>query len=286
MPDKRQIRYTSFFNASVTTTISITLVLILLGLTFLLGFAGKGFMSFIKENLSISIKVPDGLDETGIVKLQKQLNDSPFVKSATFISKEEIKKQLIEDLGRDPEEVVGYDQTYSMFEINLKAEYANTDSIKVIEKQLKGKDIVSEFYYNHQDIEMVNSNLSKIGIALLLLAIILMAISFTLIRNTIRLNIYAKRFLINTMRLVGATNSFIRKPFVLNFALCGIIAGVLANTVLTALVYSATREYPELISIIQTNDLLIVYLLVISVGVLLTVSASIFSVNRLSLIHI
>ncbi|MFV0470184.1 MAG: cell division protein FtsX [Dysgonomonas sp.] len=280
MSSKYQIKSTSFFNANVTTTISITLVLILLGLTILIGFASKEVISFVKENLSISVELDDNLDDAAIAKLQKQFDNSPYVKKATYISKEEIKKELVEDLGRDPEEVLGYNPASSLFDIKLRSEYANADSIKLIEKQLKGKNLVGNFLYNEDDIRMVNSNLSKIGMWLFVLAVILMVISFTLIRNTIRLNIYAKRFLINTMRLVGATNSFIRKPFIVNFVLCGVIAGLLADILITALVYSATREYPELISIITMNNLLIVYGLVLLLGVLLTATATAFSVNR------
>ena len=280
MPDKYQVKSTSFFNANVTTTISITLVLILLGLTILIAFAGKEVISFVKENMSISVKIDDSMNEEQIAKLQKQLIASPYVKEAQYISKEEIKNDLIKDLGRDPEEVLGYNPASSMFDIKLKSEYANPDSIKAIEKQLKGKVMIGEFMYNEEDIKMVNSNLSKIGIGLLVLAIILTVISFTLIRNTIRLNIYSKRFIINTMQLVGATNSFIRKPFVVNFTVCGIVAAIFANLVITALIYSATKEYNELLSIIKPENLLIVYGLVVLLGVLLTTTATIFSVNR------
>lgn len=280
MPNRYQTKSTSFLNAGVTTTISITLVLILLGLTILIGFAGKEVISFVKENLSISIGVSDTMNDADIAKMQKQLNNSPFVKSATYITKEEIKKQLVEDLGGDPEELLGYDPSYSVFDVKLKSEYANSDSVKVIESQFKGKELIKNFIYSEEELQMVNSNLSKIGFILFALALVLMIISFTLIRNTIRLNIYAKRFTINTMQLVGATDSFIRRPFVVNFVLCGIIAAVLANIAITAMVYSATHEYPELISIIKTSNLVIVYLAVLLLGILLTALATVFSVNR------
>lgn len=279
MSANKPVKSTSFFNASVTTTISITLVLILLGLTILIGFAGNSLINFFKDNLSISIKVPDGLNDSDIAKMQKQLNNSVYVKSATYVSKEEIKAELIDELGQDPAEITGYDQTYSLFDLKLKSEYANADSIQVVENALKA-NVVGEFFYDKEQIEMVSSSLSKISMVLLVLAVILIVISFSLIRNTIKLHIYAKRFLINTMRLVGATNSFIRKPFVVTFVLCGIVAGVVANIFLTALVYSATKEYPELITIVQTNDLLLVYASVMLLGIFLTALATVFSVNR------
>ncbi|MDH6354891.1 cell division transport system permease protein [Dysgonomonas sp. PH5-45] len=280
MANNTKTKSTSIFSSGVTTTISITLVLILLGLTILIGFAGKEFISFIKENMSISVQVSDTMDDAAIAKMQKQLEKSPGVKSVLYISKEEIKQQLIEDLGKDPEEVLGYNPASNIFEIRMLSEYANPDSVKVLEKKLLGSKIVNEFMYNESDLQMVNANLSKIGFGLIVLALILMFISFTLIRNTIRLNIYAKRFLINTMQLVGATNSFIRRPFLWRAVLSGFIAAIVANIVIALIVYGATEQYPELLMIIKPESLLIVSLVVIVLGILLTISATAFAVNR------
>jgi len=270
----------SFYGAGITTTVSITLVLLLLGLTSLIGFMGKRISTFVKENLTVTVDLPDTMNEKDILNLQKQLQATPFVKEISYISKEDIKQQLIQDLGRDPEEILGYNPASSCFEINMKAEYANTDSMKVIEKALKGKNIFSDVIYSQEDLDIVNSNLSKIATTLVVFALILIFISFTLIRNTIRLNIYSKRFLINTMQLVGATDSFIRRPFTTQTIFCGIIAAILANMLITAILYAFTKEYPELISLIKLDDLLFIYAIVLVLGIILTYLAARFAVNK------
>lgn len=277
---KSQLRSTSFFSATTTTTVSISLVLFLLGLTILIAIVGREISSFMKENVGLSIELPENMSDASITKLQKELNSSQFVRAAIFVSKDEIKEQLVEDLGRDPEEILGYNPLYNSFEIKLNPEYANPDSLKIVEKQFKSKNLAQNFIYDEDDIRMVNTNLSKIGAALFVVAILLTFISFTLIRNTIRLNIYSKRFLINTMRLVGATNTFIRKPFVLKTVGCGIVAAILANIAITALLYYLTREYPELITIVRMESLIVLYALILILGVLITAIATVSAVNR------
>lgn len=280
MSKNRHQNTTSLFGTGVTTTVSITLVLFLLGLIFFVAVMGREISSFIKENLSITIELSDDTSDAAASKLQKQLTAKPYIKSVTFISKEEIKKDLIEELGGDPEEILGYTPASNYFDITLKSEYANIDSIKAVEKNLKGQKIVKSFLYSEDTIQMINSNLSKVGLSLLVLAAILMFISFTLIRNTLRLNIYAKRFLINTMQLVGATNSFIRKPFVINAIIYGIIAATLANIGITALIYALSKEFPEIISIIRIRSLVILYAAVLVLGIVLPLLATASAVNR------
>lgn len=276
----RQIKPTTIFNAKFTTTISIALVLFLLGLTILTAFTGKGISAFVKENLTISVVISDSMDKAEIGKLQANLSSRKYIKSVHFVSKDEIKQQLIEDLGRDPEEVLGFNPASDCFDINLNPDYANPDSIRIVEKDLKDLNLIKNVLYSVEDLRMVNTNLSRIGTGLLILAAILMVISFALIQNTIRLNIYSRRFLINTMRLVGATNGFIRKPFVSGMIISGIIAAILANLGIAGLVYYFQQEYPDLLKIIEINNLLIVFGTVLILGILLTFLATIFAVNR------
>jgi len=280
MSNKQRVKTVSLFTAGVITTISITLVLFLLGITFLVGFTGKGFTSYLKENMAISIELSDNMDEKAIANMQKQLDTNPYVKSTVYISKEEIKKQLIEDLGRDPEEVLGYNPAHAYIDVFVKSEYVNADSIKKVEKSLKGVKSVSNIVYSEDDISMANSNLSKVGSILLVLAIILIVISFTLIRNTIQLHIYSKRFLINTMRLVGATNAFIRKPFMWSAITSSVIAGILANLFITGVMYYFVSEYPDLISMVKMEELLAVYIAVFILGIIITIMATISAINR------
>lgn len=280
MSDKRQLKTVSLFTSGVITTISITLVLFLLGLTVLLGFTGKGLASYFKENMGISIELTGGMDEAAIQKIKQKIEAISYVKSTVYISKEEIKAQLLEDLGGDPQEVLGYDPSRSYFDVFIKSEYMNTDSIKKVEASFKDFKLTKGLSFNEDDLKQANANISKVGSILLLLAAILIVISFTLIRNTIQLNIYSKRFLINTMQLVGATNGFIRRPFIFSTVASGILAAILANVAITAVVYYFTNEYPELISIVKMYELIIVYGLVVVAGIIITMMATISAVNR------
>lgn len=285
MSYKHQIKTISLFTAGVITTISITLVLFLLGLTLLVGFTAKGFTVYLKENLGISIEVADDIDSDSVEKIKKELTANPYIKRVTYISKEQVREQLIKDLGRDPESVLGYDPSRSYFDVFVKSEYVNPDSIKLVEQSLKaqslkGKKIVKNVVYNQEDIANASSNLSLIGVVLLTLALILVFISFTLIRAIIQLNIYSKRFLINTMQLVGATNAFVRRPFLIRMNICGIIAAILANAAVTGVVYYVTSIFPMSISIVSLPELLMVYGLVLIFGILITTLATTSAVNR------
>ncbi|EGJ99769.1 cell division protein FtsX [Dysgonomonas gadei] len=280
MSDKRQPRTISLFTSGVISTISITLVLFLLGLTILVAFTGKGLAAYFKENMGMSIELTGNMDAATIQKTKERIESNPYVKSTTYISKEEVKKQLVDDLGGDPEEVLGYDPSRSYFDVFIKSEYVNTDSIKKVEASFKDFKLTKGLSFKEEDIALANQNLSKVGSILLVLAVILILISFTLIRNTIQLNIYSKRFLINTMQLVGATNGFIRRPFIMSTVVSGIIAAILANVAITGVIYYFTNEYPELISIVTMTELLIVYGLVLILGILITVLATISAVNR------
>lgn len=278
---KRKQVSTAIFNAKVTTTVSIALVLFLLGLTILIALAGRGITAFVKEQLSISIILQEDTSSKAVETLMSRLQQKSYVKTVAFISKEQVKQQLIEDLGRDPEEVLGYNPASDCLEVHLMSHYANPDSMFVIEKDLSGMSVVKNVMYDADDLYMVNANLSKIGIALLIFTILLTFISIMLIQNTIRLNIYSRRFLIHTMRLVGATDGFIRRPFVWGMVLSGVVASFLANAGIWAVVYYCKREYSDLlVYILSMDDVLIVWGSVLILGILLTSFASAMAVNR------
>ncbi len=271
---------TPIFTAKFTTTVSIALVLFVLGTVMLVALAGRGLSSLVKETQSISFVVSENMDVAMVKQWQLKLQQKPYVRQVRFISKEEIKKDLIEYLGRDPEEVLGYSPASDCFDVYLKSEYVNADSLQMIENDLKGVRIVKNVMFNTDDLEWIDVNISKISTSLLVIAGLLMLISFALIQNTIRLNIYSRRFIINTMRLVGATNGFIRKPFVCGMMGAGIIAAVAANLSIVGLVYYFWVEYPEIESIIKVSDLVIISAIVFVLGILLSVIATVFAVNR------
>lgn len=280
MAGKKKVSTARFLNAKITSTISISLVLVLLGLTILILFLGNGISNYVKENMSFNVMLSTDITDSEITKVRNNLDSQPFVKSSRFISKEEAKEQLIKDLGEDPEELLGYNPAQDCIEIFLHSEYANNDSIALITNVINQDNNVSDLLYQQEAIDLINENLSKVMTIMLVLAVILLFISFTLIRNTIRLSIYAKRFIINTMKLVGATSGFIRRPFVRNNIITGIIAGIIADVIIFSMLMYFSREYAEIQSVITTFDIAIIFAIVIVLGVLISTVATAFAVNR------
>ena len=280
MAKKHKISRLTIVNAKITSIVSVTLVLLLMGLTVLTFFMGKGISSYMKENMSFSVMLSENVSDAEISSLRKSLDGMPFVKSSLFISKEEAKEQLIQDLGEDPEELLGYNPATDCIEIYLHSNYANSDSLVYVSEQIKAQTNVDELLYRQEALDLVNDNLTKISTILLALSLVLLFISFTLIRNTIRLSIYSKRFIINTMRLVGATNGFIRKPFILRNIVDGVIAALLANVAIVGLLYYLSIQYADIRIVLQTNDLIYVFVSVIVLGVAITYVSTIFAVNH------
>ena len=280
MAKKHKISRLTVVNAKITSIVSVTLVLLLMGLTVLTFFMGRGISSYMKENMSFSVMLSENVSDPQITNLRKRLDAMPFVKSSLFISKEQAKEQLIEDLGEDPEELLGFNPATDCIEINLHSNYANSDSLAIVSKQIKAETNVDDLLYRQEALDLVNDNLAKISTILLALSVVLLFISFTLIRNTIRLSIYSKRFIINTMRLVGATNGFIRKPFIVRNIVDGIFAALLANMLIIGLLYYLGKQYADLRIVLQTNDLIYVFASVIVLGVAISYLSTIFAVNH------
>lgn len=280
MSNKKKVSVVRFLNAKITSTISITLVLVLLGITLLILFTGNSLSKQVKENMSFNVMLSTGISEAQITNIRRSLDAQPFVRSSRFISKEEAKEQLIKELGDDPEELLGYNPALDCIEIFLHSEYANSDSIAVINKVIREESNVTDLLYQQEAIDLINNNLSKVMTVLLVLALVLLFISFTLIRNTIRLSVYSKRFIIHTMKLVGATGSFIRRPFVVNNIYTGIISGIIADGFIWGLISYFNREYATIQPIISNTDLGIIFTVVVLMGVLISTMATLFAVNR------
>lgn len=279
----KQIRQTrgKFFNARFTSIISISLVLFVLGLIAFIGVFANELSVFVKENIGFTVVLKDEIKSSEITKMERVIRRSPYSKSFQYISKENALKELTQELGENPEEFLGFNPLQASIEVKLHAEYANNDSIAQIEKSIRSlSGNIREFNYRKDIVEIINNNMKKMSFLLLGLAAILLAISFTLINNTVRLGIYAKRFLIHTMKLVGATSGFIRRPFVFSHVTSGIIASVIAIGMLTGLLYLIGQEYPGFYKIVTIELLLIVYGIILSLGILITMVASYFATNR------
>ena len=264
----------------VTSTISTMLVLLLLGLVVFFVLSANNLSIYVKENISFSLLISDDMHESAILQYQKKLNDEPFVKATTYISKQQALKEQTEAMGTDPKEFLGYNPFTASIEIKLNSDYANSDSIAKIEKKLKKNSNILEVKYPQELMDAVNDNIKNISIVLLSLAGLLTLISFALINNTIRLAIYSKRFLIHTMKLVGANWGFIRRPFLRRNIWSGIIAGLMADGILMGTAYTLVTYEPELIRIITPEVMLIVSASVLLFGIIITFLCAYASINK------
>ena len=261
MAEGKKVSSVSFFNSRLTSIISISLVLFLLGLVFLIGLLGNKLSVYVKENISFSIVLKDNQKEADIKKMQKTLDALPYIKSTEYISKEQAVKELEEELGENPETFLGFNPLQASIEVKLHSEYANVDSLQLIEKKIKKYTSVSDLLYRKDMMQMVNDNVKRVSLILLTLAVMLMAISFVLISNTIRLLIYSKRFLIHTMKLVGASWGFIRRPFLVRNIWIGILAAAMADAkvgpVLKAITDKAAAARGDVAAAVKDNPALV-----------------------------
>ena len=276
----KKSRVSVFDMQFVTAGISTTLVLLLLGLVAFFVLAAHNLSVYVRENISFSILVSDDMKERDILQLQKQLSRQPFVRYTEYISKEQAQKEYIETMGIDPQEFVGYNPLTASIEIKLKSDYANADSIARIEQLIKQDSNVREVSYRKELVNAVNDNIRKISLSLLALAVVLTLISFALINNTIRLTIYSQRFLIHTMKLVGASWAFIRRPFLLRNLWIGLLAGAVASGILWAAARWVVAYEPGLVRVVTPRVMLLVSAVVLASGVIITWLCALLSINK------
>ena len=219
---KPQKLKTSLFSSYFTTTLSISMILFLFGLLGLLLINAQRLSDFMKENIGVTLILKDGTKEVEVMKLQKTLETTNFIKSTRFVDKQSAAAELKKELGEDFVDFLGFNPLLSSIDVTVYAAYANPDSLYRLEKKLLSHPEIQEVYYQRNLVKQLNSNVRKISLILLALSFLMFIIFAALINNTIRLSIYSKRFLINTMQLVGATRSFIRRPFIFKSALHGI----------------------------------------------------------------
>lgn len=276
---KRKSR--SFFNMQfITASISTMLVLLLLGLVVFFVLTANNLSVYVRENIAVSVQLSDDMPERDILQYQKRLNEAPYVKETTYISKVQALREQTEAMGTDPAEFIGHNPFNASIEIKLNSAYANSDSIQWIQDELLTNKNILEVNYPQELMDSVNRNLRKISLVLLGLAGLLTLISFALINNTIRLTIYSKRFLIHTMKLVGASWSFIRRPFLWQNIWIGIFAAILADALLTGMSYFLIRYEPDLLTVITPTVVLIMDGAVFIFGVIITTLCAWISINK------
>lgn len=264
----------------ITLCISTTMVLILLGLVVLSVLTAHNLSNYVKENLTVTVMLGDTVSNADAQKLCKELGRRSYVRHIEYISKEQALKEQSEAMGSDPSEFLGVNPFVATLELQLKSDYVGHDSLQWIAKELTSNPKVTDVAYQEDLMDKVNTNLQKVSIVLLVLAVLLTFISYSLISNTVRLRVYSQRFLIHTMKLVGASWGFIRRPFMWTGLTVGVIAAILACAILGAAVWSLFQYEPHLTTIITWEVLAITGVAVFLFGLIITLLCSYISVSR------
>ena len=259
---------------------STTLVLLLLGAMCALLLSAHSLSDHIRRNMKISVVVSARLDETEVLKFQKQLEKQKYVADTEYISGAQILEEQKRELGCDPVEFLGYNPYEPSIDLALNNEYTHPDSMAQIEQQLLKDKRVSQVVYHREVVETVNDNIKKIAIALLAMMILLTLISWSLIGNAVRLAIYSRRFLLHTMKLVGASWGFIRRPFILYNLRIGLLSGILADALLGGIFYLLMQHEPAVITMLPPLYLAVTAVAVLLFGVIMTVSCAYISVEQ------
>ncbi|MDA3929962.1 MAG: permease-like cell division protein FtsX [Prolixibacteraceae bacterium] len=274
-PIKRKL-----FNAYFVSTLSITLVLFLIGLLSLLVFNARYLNNYIRENIGLTLVLNEDVREVDLLKLQKLLSAQDEVKTATYVNAESAASILKQELGEDFIGFLGYNPLHASIDVKLFAQHTHNDSLAKLEQKYLSYSNVEEVYYQRNLVNIINENSNKISLIVLGLGIVMLLIFFALINNTIRLSIYSKRFIINTMQLVGATRSFIRWPFITKSMIHGLLGAVLANFLLLLLFFSYNNQFNEIINIDNNNIILIVFAIVFVTGICISWLSTAMAVNK------
>ena len=264
----------------VTLCISTTMVLILLGLVVFSVLTAHNLSNYVKEHLTVTVMLGDTVSTNDAHRLCRELYHRPYAHNIDYVSKEQALKDQTVAMGSDPSEFLGMNPFVATLELQLKSDYANRDSLAWIAAELRKNPKVSDVAYQEDLMDKVNKNLQKVSLVLLVLALLLTFISYSLVSNTVRLRVYSQRFLIHTMKLVGASWGFIRRPFMYTGLTVGLVAALLACIVLGAGVWSLYQYEPNLTSIITWQVLAVTGIAVLLFGLVITSLCSYISVNR------
>jgi cell division transport system permease protein len=256
------------------------MVLFLVGVMLFLGLIAHKLSKSVRENITLSVILDDSLPYPEAMALQKKLEAAVWAKSVQYYDKEAALRALKENIGENPEDFLGTNPLLASFDVFLNADYANNDTIQSIENQLRKFNGVEDVIYRKDLVHLVNDNIERIGLVLLILAVLLTLMSLSLIRNTVRLKLYSMRFQIRTMQLVGASNRFIRKPFLIENLWSGALSAVIAFALLFGLMYYFEQRLNGMFQILDIGTLLVVFLTLLLFGVFIILSATWFGVTR------
>lgn len=267
--------------AWLSTVISISLVLLLVGVAALLVVNARSVSDYFKENMQVSVLMKQEVDDDEAMEYVAELDAMPFIKSSKFVSREQGTKEMAELLGEDFLNVFETAPIPVSIEVTLKADYVSTDSLEVVKKEIRGSGIVDEVVYQQSLVEKLNTNLKRISVVLGVFIVLLLFISFVLINNTVRLNVFSRRFTIHTMKLVGATKSFIRAPFMVQAVFQGLFSALLATLMLVGILFFVRSEFAQLFEVFRLDLLLVVIGVVILSGVVICTISTALVVGHL-----
>ncbi len=268
-------------NAYLSSVISISLVLLLVGIASLLMVNAKGVSDYFKENMQVSVMMKQSVSDEEALKFKETLDGERYIKNTVFISKEQGQRELAQQLGEDFLDVFETSPIPVSIDVTLEAGYVSADSLEVVRTEISKSSLVEEVIYQKSLVDALNANLSRISLILGVFIALLLFISFVLINNTVRLSVFARRFTIHTMKLVGATRSFIRGPFLVQSAFQGLFASFIAIIVLLGLMFVMRSEFEQLFEIFRLDLLLIVLGIVVAAGLTICLISTFFVVNKL-----
>lgn len=278
--EKKKHQVISVFSAQITSTISVALVLLLLGIVAFMAVAANSVTQSIRENMGFDVILREDASVEQVNALKQIWTNEDYVSNFKFFSDQDALNKWEEETGEDLIELLGVNPFSPEFEVKLKNEYAHIDSISSLAQKFAAMDFVAEVKVHSQVVESINRNISSIALILFIVAAALILISFVLINNTVRLTVYSRRFIIHTMKLVGATAGFIRRPFIINNVIHGIVASVVAIAILGALLYYLNSLDSSVLQAISFNAIIVVFAAIMVVGVLICALAALLATNK------
>ena len=268
-------------NAYLSSIISISLVLLLVGMASMLLVNAKSVSDYFKENMQVSVMMKQNVSDDAALSYKLQLDKERFIKSSVFVSKEQGRREMADMLGEDFLEVFETSPIPVSIDVTLDADYVSADSLEVVRTKIGKSSLVDEVVYQRSLVDALNANLSRISLVLAVFIGLLLFISFVLINNTVRLNVFARRFTIHTMKLVGATKSFIRAPFLVQSAFQGVFAAIIAIIVLVVMLFFVKSGFEQLFEVFRLELLLLVAGIVLVSGLVICVTSTYFVVGKL-----
>lgn len=268
-------------NAYLSSVISISLVLLLVGVAAMLLVNAKSVSDYFKENMQVTVMMKQNVSDEEAMDFQADLDGERYIRRTVFVSKEQGRREMADMLGDDFLDVFETSPIPVSVDVTLKAEYVSADSLEMVKNEIALSPLVDEVVYQSSLVDALNANLNRISVILGVFIALLLFISFVLINNTVRLSVYARRFTIHTMKLVGATRSFIRAPFLVQAAFQGVFAAFIAIIALVIMMYFMRSEFQQLFEIFRLDLLLAVIGIVLASGLAICLVSTWMVVNKL-----